>query len=41
MEALNSKNPKIKFDRNLDIGSLEAEDDDFLLKSFVSKTDYL
>lgn len=40
MEALNSKNPKIKFDRNLDIGSLEAEDDDFLLKSFVSKTDY-
>ena len=31
----------MKFDRNLDIGSLEAEDDDFLIKSFVSKSDYI
>lgn len=30
----------MKFDRNIDIGSLEAEDDKFLLNSFVTKPDY-
>ncbi len=30
----------MRFDRNIDIGSLEAEDDEFLLNSFVSKPDY-
>jgi hypothetical protein len=30
----------MKFDRNIDIGSLEAEDDKYLLDSFVIKTDY-
>ncbi len=30
----------MKFDRNVDIGSLEAEDDDFLLQSFVNKQDF-
>lgn len=29
----------MKFERNLDIGSLEAEDDNFLIKSFVDKPD--
>lgn len=30
----------MKFDRNIDIGSLEAEDDNFLIDSFVNKTDF-
>lgn len=30
----------MKLDRNIDIGSLEAEDDEFLLNSFVEKVDY-
>lgn len=30
----------MKFDRNIDIGSLEAEDDSFLLSSFVNKPEY-
>jgi len=30
----------MRFDRNIDIGSLEAEDDEFLLKSYVEKRDF-
>ena len=40
METSTVKAQKIRFDRNIDIGSLEAEDDSFLLTSFVAKTDY-